>query len=129
MIDYVRISFIVPIFVLVIACAYFMNLSTAQATKRAKEVGLRKAIGAVPCQLFRQFMGESVVTVLISSVVAVLASLLLIPILNDITGKGFSLNHLGYKILSIFAAIVIFTAIVAGVILQFLSQHSNLLKF
>lgn len=113
-IDYVRIFFIVAIFVLVIACINFMNLSTAQATKRAKEVGLRKVIGAVPRQLFRQFMGESFVTVFISAAVAVLAALLLIPIFNEITGKALSLNLLDFKILMIFMVIVLFTAIVAG---------------
>jgi putative ABC transport system permease protein len=113
-IEYVRIFFIVAVFVLVIACINFMNLSTAQATKRAKEVGLRKVIGAVPRQLFRQFMGESFVTVGISAVLAVGTTMLLLPLFNEITAKELSFNLLDQKIILIFVAIVLFTAIVAG---------------
>ncbi|MEO7989908.1 MAG: ABC transporter permease [Chryseolinea sp.] len=113
-IEYVKIFFIVAIFVLVIACINFMNLSTAQATKRAKEVGLRKVIGAVPMQLFRQFMGESFLMVCISAVLAVLFAFLLIPIFNEITGKGLSLLLLDRNIILIFIGIVLFTAFVAG---------------
>ena len=113
-IEYVRIFFIVAVFVLIIACINFMNLATAQATKRAKEVGLRKVIGAVPRQLFKQFMGESFVTVGIAALIAVIATLLLIPVFNEITGKALGLNLLDARILVIFIAIVAFTAFVAG---------------
>ena len=111
---YVKIFFVVAIFVLVIACINFMNLATAQATKRAKEVGLRKVIGAVPRQLFNQFMGESFVTVSLSAVIAIIAALLLIPVFNEITGKGLGLNLLDLRIVIIFITIVLFTAFVAG---------------
>jgi len=113
-IEYVKIFFIVAVFVLVIACINFMNLSTAQATKRAKEVGLRKVIGAVPSQLFRQFMGESFVTVCLGAVIAVLLALFLIPVFNDITGKSLGLNPLDARILLIFIGIILFTAFAAG---------------
>ncbi|MFZ6010010.1 MAG: ABC transporter permease, partial [Bacteroidota bacterium] len=113
-IEYVKIFFIVAIFVLIIACINFMNLATAQATKRAKEVGLRKVIGAVPKQLFRQFMGESFVTVGLAAGIAVLLTLLLIPVFNDITGKTLGLNLLDNRILIICITIVLFTAFVAG---------------
>ncbi|AYB32748.1 ABC transporter permease [Chryseolinea soli] len=113
-IESVKIFFVVAVFVLVIACINFMNLSTAQATKRAKEVGLRKVIGAVPSQLFRQFMGESFVTVCISALLALLFALLLIPIFNEITGKALTLNLLDSRLLMIFGIIIIFTAFVAG---------------
>ncbi|HYC84915.1 MAG TPA: ABC transporter permease, partial [Chryseosolibacter sp.] len=113
-IDYVRIFFIVAIFVLVIACINFANLATAQATKRAKEVGLRKVIGAVPRQLFKQFMGESFLTVCISAVISLLIVLLLIPVFNEITGKQMGLNLLDTRIVIMFASIILFTAFVAG---------------
>ncbi|HEY9006497.1 ABC transporter permease [Ohtaekwangia sp.] len=113
-IEFVRIFFIVAVFVLVIACINFMNLSTAQATKRAKEVGLRKVIGAVPSQLFRQFMGESFITVFVSALIAMLLVYLLIPVFNNIIGKSLSLNLLDAKTLLIFIAIIITTAFVAG---------------
>lgn len=113
-IDYVRIFFIVAIFVLVIACINFMNLSTAQASKRAKEVGLRKVIGAVPRQLFRQFMGESFFTVTLAAVFSVLLVALALPFFNDLTGKTLSLNLLDWKIVAIFVGLIFFTSILAG---------------
>ncbi|MBT1705248.1 ABC transporter permease [Chryseosolibacter indicus] len=113
-IEYVRIFFIVAVFVLIIACINFMNLSTAQATKRAKEVGLRKVIGAIPHQLFRQFMGESFLTVIIAACLAVLFLIVLLPFFNEITGKALGLNLLDLRIVMIFVAIVFFTAFLAG---------------
>lgn len=113
-IDYVRIFFIVAVFVLVIACINFMNLSTAQASKRAKEVGLRKVIGAVPRQLFRQFMGESFITVTVAAVFSFLIAALVIPYFNDLTGKSLSLNLLDWKIVTIFIGLIVFTSVLAG---------------
>lgn len=113
-IDYVRIFFIVAIFVLVIACINFMNLSTAQASKRAKEVGLRKVIGAVPRQLFRQFMGESFITVTVAAIIAIVIAALVTPYFNDLTGKSLSLNLLDWKIVAIFVGLIIFTSVLAG---------------
>ena len=91
-----------------------MNLATAQAAKRAKEVGLRKVIGAVPRQLFRQFMGESFLTVVFSAVIAILIAFLLMPIFNEITGKELHLNLLNLRIVAIFGVVVVVTAIVSG---------------
>lgn len=113
-IEYVKIFFIVAVFVLIIACINFMNLSTAQATKRAKEVGLRKVIGAVPGQLFRQFMGESFFTVCLGASIGLVMTLLLIPLFNDITGKALRLNMLDSTTLLIFITIILFTAFLAG---------------
>ncbi len=113
-IEYVRIFFIVAVFVLVIACINFMNLATAQASKRAKEVGLRKVIGAFPQQLFRQFMGESFLTVLLSAIIALLLVALTIPAFNQLTGKHLGLFLLDFNILLIFVAILLFTSFLAG---------------
>lgn len=113
-IDYVKIFFIVAVFVLIIACINFMNLSTAQASKRAKEVGLRKVIGAVPRQLFRQFMGESFITVTMAAVLAFLFAALVIPSFNDLTGKALSLDLLDWKVVSIFVGLIITTSLLAG---------------
>lgn len=113
-IEYVRIFFIVAVFVLVIACINFMNLATAQASKRAKEVGLRKVIGAFPAQLFRQFMGESFLTVIMSAGVAVVLVLILLPGFNELAGKNLGLFLLDARIVLIFAAVVIFTSLLAG---------------
>lgn len=113
-IDYVRIFFIVAVFVLFIACINFMNLATAQASKRAKEVGLRKVIGAVPRQLFNQFMGESFITVTVAALFAILFAALVIPGFNELTGKSLSLNLLDWKIVVIFVSLILITSLLAG---------------
>jgi putative ABC transport system permease protein len=113
-IEYVQIFFVVALFVLVVACINFMNLATAQASKRAKEVGLRKVIGAVPGQLFRQFMGESFLTVIISSMIAIGLVLIALPAFNELTGKGLGLFLLDARIALIFLAVVVFTSLLAG---------------
>jgi putative ABC transport system permease protein len=113
-IEYVRIFFIVAVFVLLIASINFMNLATAQASKRAKEVGLRKVIGAVPRQLFRQFMGESFLTVAVAALLAVGIAFLMIPVFNQITGKTLRLDLLDTRVVLIFGVVVVVTAILSG---------------
>lgn len=113
-IDTVRIFVIVAVFVLVIACINFMNLSTAQATKRAKEVGLRKVIGAGPGQVFRQFMGESFLTVIISTVLALGCALVALPLFNQITGKSLDMSSLDRQALLMIAVTILFAAFAAG---------------
>lgn len=113
-IEYIRIFFVVAVFVLLIACINFMNLSTAQAAKRAKEVGLRKVIGAFPRQLFRQFMGESFLTVSIGASLSLLLVLLILPSFNGLTGKQLSLSLLDGQVFLTFVGILLGTAILAG---------------
>jgi putative ABC transport system permease protein len=75
---------------------------------------LRKVIGAVPGQLFRQFMGESFLTVCLSAAIAILLTLILLPKFNSLTSKELSLNVVDVKTVVIFASIILFTAFVAG---------------
>jgi len=77
----------VAIFILLIACINFINLTTARATERAKEVGIRKVVGAERRQLTTQFLGESVIICLISFVIAAALSQLLLPMFNQLAGK------------------------------------------
>lgn len=78
---------IIGLFVLLLACINFMNLSTARSERRAKEVGIRKAIGSLRVQLVVQFLGESFLIVALSFVLAVLLAWLSLPLFNDISGK------------------------------------------
>lgn len=91
-ISYVKLFSLIGIFILIIACINFMNLSTATASRREKEIGIKKAVGSSRGSLIAQFLTESVMTVLLSLVVAVLLVLLIMPQFNDITGKSISLN-------------------------------------
>jgi putative ABC transport system permease protein len=87
LIQYVWLFAIVGIFVLLLACINFMNLSTARSEKRAKEVGVRKAVGSLRGQLIRQFFSESFLVVFFAFAGAVLLVLLLLPWFNEITDK------------------------------------------
>lgn len=89
-IKYVYIIGAVGIFILLIACINFMNLSTARSASRAKEVGLRKTLGSARSKLVAQFLAESFVYVLAAMVIAVLAVYLLLPSFNLLAGKELS---------------------------------------
>ncbi len=84
----------VAIFVLLIAGINFVNLSTARSAERAKEVGLRKTLGAEQSQLIRQFLGESVAIAVLSLVLALVAIQFLLPIFNALAEKSLTLNYL-----------------------------------
>jgi ABC-type antimicrobial peptide transport system permease subunit len=73
--------------ILLVACINFMNLSTARSSNRAKEVGLRKVVGAGRQQLIRQFIGESLIFTAVSTVLAFVLSLMFLPTLNSLTGQ------------------------------------------
>jgi hypothetical protein len=90
-IEYVNLFTLVAIFILLIACINFMNLATARSAKRAKEVGLRKVIGAGRSSLIFQFIGEAMVLTACSIIVAIFLTSLLLPIFNSLTGKELSL--------------------------------------
>ncbi|MBI1770751.1 MAG: ABC transporter permease [Bacteroidetes bacterium] len=113
-IEYVRIFFGVGILVLIIASINFMNLTTARSTKRAKEVGLRKTVGAVKAQLAFQFMAESMMMVILSSVLAIGISYLMLPLFNEIAGKKISLDLLTSQSIIVLASVVIFTGLISG---------------
>ncbi|HZY78982.1 MAG TPA: ABC transporter permease [Cyclobacteriaceae bacterium] len=83
---------VIGAFIVLIACFNFINLSTARATKRSKEVGLRKVVGAFKNQLIGQYLSESVLISIFALVLAFTISVLALPWLNDFTGKGLSLN-------------------------------------
>ncbi|WP_259016946.1 ABC transporter permease [Emticicia fluvialis] len=86
-IEYVRLIGIISIFVLILACINFMNLSTARSEKRAKEVGIRKAIGSLRSQLIGQFLSESIVVVGMAFIISLLLVQLSLAFFNDIASK------------------------------------------
>jgi ABC-type antimicrobial peptide transport system permease subunit len=89
-IQYVRLFTLIGIFVLLLACINFMNLSTARSEKRAKEVGIRKAIGSLRGQLIGQFFSESLLIALLSFILAIGLVVLLLPLFSEIAGKKMS---------------------------------------
>jgi predicted permease len=89
-IEYVRLFGIVAAFILVIACINFMNLATARSVKRAREVGVRKVVGAARNLLIGQFIGEALLLTVIALIVAIGLSALLLPAFNSLTDKHIS---------------------------------------
>jgi putative ABC transport system permease protein len=105
----------IAIMIQLIACINFMNLSTARASKRAKEVGVRKVIGAGKADLVLQFLGESFLLSLIGVLLALPLLYLFLPYLNGITHTEIQLSFLNhYSVWLVLAAIVIITGAVAG---------------
>ncbi len=92
---YVYIFSAIAIFVLLIACINFMNLSTARSAQRAREVGVRKSIGAQRFQLIRQFLGESMLSALLSGLVAIPLIYAALPALNVFAEKDLGLDLFG----------------------------------
>lgn len=86
-IQFIWLFSIIGIFVLLLACINFMNLSTARSEKRAKEVGIRKTVGSLRSQLVKQFLSESVLVALISFLFSVIFVLLLLPLFNKLADK------------------------------------------
>tara|TARA_R110000868_G_scaffold294140_3_gene554774 strand:- start:28388 stop:30739 length:2352 start_codon:yes stop_codon:yes gene_type:complete len=113
-IEYVRLFTIVAIFILLIACINFMNLSTAKAAKRSKEVGIRKSIGATKSSLIGQFIGESMIISFFSLFVSVLLVELCLPVFNNLTDKTISIEYSNPFLLSLFIGTVIITGLVSG---------------
>lgn len=90
-IEFVWLFGIVGIFVLLLACVNFMNLSTARSEKRAKEVGIRKSVGSMRVQLIGQFFSESIIVAMLAFVVSLLLVLLTLPFFNQVADKKLSL--------------------------------------
>jgi putative ABC transport system permease protein len=99
----------------VIACINFMNLSTARVTKRAKEVGVRKVIGAGRKDLVRQFLGESLLLSLFSVVIAVPLLVFALPLFNQITQTDINANFLrDYRVWILLGSLIGVTGLTAG---------------
>ncbi|MEL6844417.1 MAG: FtsX-like permease family protein, partial [Bacteroidota bacterium] len=90
-IEYLRLFAMIALFILLIACINFMNLATAKAATRTKEIGVKKSIGAQRSTLITQYLSESIIISLLALVVAVVLCWLLLPQFNLITGKQLSL--------------------------------------
>ncbi len=89
---YVKLFSTVAVLILIIGCINFMNLSTSQASRRLKEVGVKKVMGVQRKQLVAQYLQESLVTVFLSAIMSVLLTLALLPWFNEVTGKALTLK-------------------------------------
>ncbi|WDF54831.1 ABC transporter permease [Mucilaginibacter sp. KACC 22063] len=127
-IQYVWMFGIIGVFVLLLACINFMNLSTARSEKRAKEVGIRKAIGSVRQQLIYQFLSESVLMALIAFALSIVLVLLFLPYFNSLSSKEMSLpwaNPLFWLMALVFT---VFTGVLSGSYPAFYLSGFNTVK-
>jgi ABC-type antimicrobial peptide transport system permease subunit len=113
-ITYVRILGLIAVFILVIACINFLNLSTAQSTRRAMEIGVRKVAGAGKRKIVVQFLGESLLIVLVAHVIAMIFVELLLPGFNNLTGKQLSVNYHSFGLYIGLITVILFCSLLAG---------------
>ncbi|HEY9002582.1 MAG TPA: ABC transporter permease [Mucilaginibacter sp.] len=113
--EYVYIFSCIGAFILLIACVNFMNLSTARSSNRAKEVGVRKVLGSVRKNLVAQFLIESTLVSLISTIIAIILAIVLLPLFNQVAAKqlSFTFQSLIWLVPSL-AAIVLIVGFLAG---------------
>ncbi|MFD2933671.1 ABC transporter permease [Spirosoma flavum] len=113
-IEYLRLFSLVAVFILLIACINFMNLATARSAKRAKEVGVRKVVGAIRAVLVGQFLGEAMLLTVFSVMLSVLFVGLLLPSFNSLTGKQIALPINDLSFWGILGGLTVFTGLLAG---------------
>ena len=113
-IEYVRLFSIIAVFILLIACINFMNLATARSAKRAKEVGIRKVVGAMRSTLIAQFIGEAVILTFFSIIIAIVITALSLPAFNQLTGKQLSMPFDDPVFWLVIAGLLLITGFVSG---------------
>ncbi len=113
-IEFVKLSVIIAAFILLIACINFMNLNTARSEKRAKEVGIRKVVGARKGGLIGQFLGESILLSFFAAGVAIGLVILSLSTFNQVTDKNMVIPFGSFRLWLLIAAFIIFTGVLAG---------------
>ena len=113
-ITYVMVLSLIAIFILIIACINFMNLSTAQSARRAREIGIRKIAGANKQRIILQFLGESLLIVLVAHILAMILVELFLPGYNNLSGKQLHVNYQSVYLYIGLITIVLFCGLLAG---------------
>jgi putative ABC transport system permease protein len=113
-IKYVKLFSMIAFFILLLACINFMNLSTAGATRRAKEVGVRKVLGAEKKSLIGQFMSESVMLSFLAGILALIMVALILPSFNQMLNRKIGIEYTDPKNIAIFMGIILLTGLLAG---------------
>ncbi len=128
-ITYIYIFGAAGLLILLIACINFINLSTAKSVSRAKEIGLRKVVGAERSQLIFQFLGESFLFTLIAAVLSFISTVIILPWFNSFTGESLSLlNFINSNVLIVFAGVIISVSLMAGIYPAFLMSSFSPVK-
>jgi putative ABC transport system permease protein len=113
-IDFIKLFSVIAVFILLIACINFMNLSTARATRKSKEVGVKKTVGAGRESLIFQYLSESLVIALLALIISVGIASMVIPIFNMVTDKHIQVDLLDPLLLLWLLGTTLVTGLVAG---------------
>lgn len=113
-VQYVYILGIIAVIILAVACINFMNLATARSARRAREVGLRKVVGAVRMQIIRQFLAESALVAFLALALAVVLVATALPLFNALTGKDLVFDFTDGRLLSGLLVITLATGLISG---------------
>lgn len=113
-IQFIYIFSAIAIFIIFIACINFMNMATARSAKRAKEISIRKSIGADRRNLIRQFLGESIIISFLAMVVAIVLVLVLLPYFNVMVEKELAINFQDFTFWALLVGVTILIGILAG---------------
>lgn len=114
-IQYIYIFSAIAVFILILACINFMNLSTARSADRAREVGVRKVLGSSRFELVAQFLTESLTITLTAAIIAALMTWLLLPVFNQVSGKELFISLQTFAwLLPVLLAIIIVVGLLAG---------------
>ena len=113
-IEYVRLFGIIAVFILLIACINFMNLSTARASRKAREVGIKKSVGAQRQSLVGQYLAESMLVTILAVVFALGIVWMLLPVFNEVTDKKMVLEFTNPQLLTGLLVITMLTGLLAG---------------
>lgn len=113
--DYIYLFSAIAIFIIILACINFMNLSTARSANRSKEVGVRKALGSRKSHLIRQFLVESILVSLISIMAGILLVITVLPLFNNITGKVLIMPDYNFIFIGSVVMGAFFVGVLAGI--------------
>jgi putative ABC transport system permease protein len=114
MIEYVQMFTVIAIFILVIACINFMNLSTARSERRAREVGIRKSVGSQRLEIILQFIGESLFISFLALAIAVILAQLALPFYNQLVDKQLVIDYASTRFWMFALGLIFFTGIISG---------------
>ncbi len=112
---YVMVFSIIAVLLLIVACINYMNLATAKAVSRAKEVGLRKVIGAGKKDIILQNFGESILITLLAFPITLFLIELIVPVFNKIIGKDLSVNYINPQVILGLLGLLLITGMISGI--------------
>lgn len=111
---YIRIFGAIALVILILACINFMNLSTARASGRAKEIGVKKVVGASQLKLIKQFIGESVLLAFIAHMISVILVQLVLPAFNNFSARNLSIDYSDPVFVPGILGLILFTGVISG---------------